>query len=141
MNLEDKQSVILNAMFPDQTNPDNILHEVKCISLIDYCRKYGMNERTCRRHLANGTLIGKKAGGEWFVAEGNTNGLYFLSLPIPQGYVPLASYCKRNKIDQRNTRRKLAAGQLEGVKINNSWFVPRDLPHTERKKKDEQASA
>lgn len=120
----------------DERDPDNKLHEVECIPLANYCAKTGKSDRDCRRLLEKGDLEGMKIGGDWFVADGDTNGLFILKSPVPEGYVKVDEYCKLHQIDLRNTRRKLADGIMPGVKIGRLWFVSKDLPYVDHRRKD-----
>ena len=43
-------------------------------------------------------------------------------------YIPLSEYADRSGVDASGLRRKLAAGEMDGIKISRSWFVPKSTP-------------
>jgi hypothetical protein len=43
-------------------------------------------------------------------------------------YIPLSEYADRSGVDASGLRRKLAAGEIDGIKISRSWFVPASTP-------------
>lgn len=43
-------------------------------------------------------------------------------------YISLAEFAERSGVDASGLRRKLAAGEMDGIKISRSWFVPKSTP-------------
>lgn len=56
-------------------------------------------------------------------------GFYSEEPLVPMGYLSLADYCRKWRLDMRNVRRKLAEGKMNGIKQANSWFLPEDEPY------------
>lgn len=50
-------------------------------------------------------------------------GLYTDEVLLPMGYIPLSEYCKKHGYDMRNVRRKLASGEMTGIKKAGNWFL------------------
>ena len=43
-------------------------------------------------------------------------------------YISLTEFAERSGVDASGLRRKLAAGEMDGIKISRSWFVPASTP-------------
>lgn len=43
-------------------------------------------------------------------------------------YISLTEFAERSGVDASGLRRKLAAGEMDGIKISRSWFVPENTP-------------
>ena len=46
-------------------------------------------------------------------------------------YISLTEFAERSGVDASGLRRKLAAGEMDGIKISRSWFVPENTPDVE----------
>lgn len=133
------QALIDAGVFVEDVNA-GVIHEVAAVPLLEYCKKTGMSRSTALRKLKRGEIDGEKYGGQWFIPE-NTEGLYIMKFPFPQGYISLEAYCRRHgnpvtgkPLDIRNVRRKLAAGGMTGIKYYGVWFLPADEPYYNTKR-------